>query len=187
MRQRQVWRHGVLVLVLSSTGVSSQLREPLPRQEPLTVVQEVFESTVLEIIDGDSVVLKDYDATMARLHLDGVDAPELSQPFGPEARDFLTRLLMRKLVTVRVRVRPTLTREGLARVELHGSDVSSALIRNGMAWYCARFTEDRELDQAAKEARKTRVGLWSGPNPTPPWQHRGATTCWHDGPGRTKE
>ena len=57
-----------------------------------------------------------------------------------------------------IRVRDTLANEGL--------------IREGLAWVFTRYC-DRPICQGWKaleeEARKARRGLWSMPNPVPPW------------------
>jgi hypothetical protein len=42
-----------------------------------------------------------------------------------------------------------------------------------MAWHFVRYApHDRELARLEAEARKARVGLWSEPNPIPPWEWR---------------
>ena len=47
------------------------------------------------------------------------------------------------------------------------------LVREGMAWHFVRYApHDRELARLEAQARKERVGLWSQPNPVPPWSWR---------------
>jgi hypothetical protein len=42
-----------------------------------------------------------------------------------------------------------------------------------MGWHFVRYApHDRELARLEAEARKARVGLWSDPNPIPPWEWR---------------
>lgn len=142
-------------------------------QDQLTVVEEVFKATVTAIEDGDSVVVTTGNER-STLHLAGVDAPELSQAGGPEAKAFLSDLVLGKAVTVRLKN----ASERSATIELNGSDLSAALIRNGMAWHCPRFTADRELTSAEADARKAKRGLWNVARPTPPWLFRGAGACW---------
>jgi micrococcal nuclease len=143
------------------------------RQDSVLVAEEVFGGTVTRVEDGDSVFVKT-PTEHAVVHLAGVDAPELSQAGGPEAKKFLSDLVLGKSVTVRLQS----VLERSARIEAAGSDVSAVLIRRGMAWHCPRYTDDRELTAAEAEARASKRGLWSVERPTPPWLHRGAGACW---------
>jgi endonuclease YncB( thermonuclease family) len=147
-------------------------------QGPVLVAEEVFPATVLAIDDGDSVVVKT-TTEQVPVRVDGVDAPEMAQPGGPEAKAFLSSLLLGKTVTVRVKNH----RERSARLEVDGADVSATLIRSGMAWHCPRFTNDTVLTSAEAEARAAKRGLWSAARPTPPWLYRGAGACWQEEKG----
>lgn len=147
-------------------------------QDPVLVVEEVFKATVTSIEDGDSVLVTTPNERYT-LHLVGVDAPELSQPGGPEAKAFLSELVLGKAVTVRLKS----VSERSARLEINGSDVSAALIRAGMAWHCPRYTEDHDLTRAEADARKAKRGLWNLDRPTPPWLLRGVGACWQQQKG----
>jgi micrococcal nuclease len=146
---------------------------PAGAQDAPLVAEEIYTAQVVSVEDGDTIVVKSA-AEQTTVHVAGVDAPELSQPAGPAAREFV-----RKLVgggTVRVRLINVLER--LARIEVNGSDVALALVGAGMAWHCPRYTEDRALIAAESEARREKRGLWRAARPTPPWLHRGAGMCW---------
>lgn len=168
--------------LLLVTIVIAQAGEFVPRgavrQDPTLVGEEVFKATVLSVEDGDSLVVK---STMDRatLHLQGIDAPELTQPGGPESKSALSELTLGKTVTVRLKS----AAEHVARIELDGSDISEVLIRQGMAWHCPRYTNDPELARAEADARASKRGLWRAPRPMPPWLHRGAGTCWEQRKG----
>lgn len=44
------------------------------------------------------------------------------------------------------------------------------LVKAGLAWWYAHYAKhDSRLADAEAEARKGRRGLWSDPNPVPPW------------------
>ena len=63
-------------------------------------------------------------------------------------------------------------------VYVDGQDARLALIRAGLAWHFKRYAheqaeEDRERYSFAEvEARAKRAGLWSDPEPVPPWEWR---------------
>ena len=154
----------------------AQAGAPVPnlsRQAPLLVAEEVFPAIVMSVEDGDSVVLKTSGEQLT-VDLAGVDAPELSQPGGPQAKQFLTSLTLGKTVIVRL----TSVADRLARLELGGVDVTATLIRAGMGWHCPRYADERDLANAEAEARSAKRGLWSVSRPTPPWLSRGAGACW---------
>jgi endonuclease YncB( thermonuclease family) len=183
----------LLCLLTTAVGATAGGQNPRPlaplardspeivRQNVLTVAEEVSTGTIVRVDDGDSVVVREASLPI-RLHLEGVDAPELSQPFGSQARDYLSRLVMDKAVSVRVRSRAPRDGESRAQIELNGADVSALLLRNGMARYCGRHSEDSVLRQAEAEARKAGRGLWATPDAPSPWQHRGVRQCWQETP-----
>ena len=143
------------------------------REGPLLVAEEVFTASVMSVEDGDSVVVKT-ESEPITVNLAGVDAPEMSQPGGLQARQFLSDLTLGKTVTVRL----TNGVDRMARLEVAGIDVTGALVRAGMGWHCPRYADDRDLTRAEAEARSAKRGLWNVAQPTPPWLHRGAGACW---------
>lgn len=172
------------ILSVLLTASLLQAAPSRPYQGPTLVAEEVLQADVTSVEDGDSLVVK----TVATgesivIHIAGVDAPELSQPGGAESKGFLSQLLTGKRVTVRLKR----TIEGVARIEIGGSDVSLRLIRSGMAWHCPRFAKEDDLAAAEAEARRAKRGLWSHTQPTPPWLHRGSGVCWQrqSAPGKS--
>lgn len=182
---RAVHRFVALTLLIpfgvASVPAAQDIQEPLPRFpiDPLRLVsEEVFTATIRNVEDGDSVLIKELQRSRA-LRIDGVDAPELSQDFGPEAKAFLAELVLGKVVTVRLLSRAPAGEESVAKLEIGNADVSAALIRSGMAWFCGQFTENRNLKNAEADAREARRGLWRASRPSPPWHHRGVVNCWN--------
>ena len=57
-------------------------------------------------------------------------------------------------------------------------DVNLALVREGMSWWYRKYADeqspvDRGLYEAAEaKAKMARAGLWSDPDPVPPWDWR---------------
>jgi endonuclease YncB( thermonuclease family) len=60
---------------------------------------------VAKVVDGDTVIMSLSNRKRVRVHLVGIEAPSLNQPFGPDAQIFLERLV--KGETVEVWVNPT--------------------------------------------------------------------------------
>ena len=128
---------------------------------------------VRSVIDGDTIDV----ATVGRVRLLGIDAPEIgrgydtSAPYGREARERLTRLILHRWVR--------LEQEGLALdvysrhlayvVTEDGVCVNATLVREGLARVSARLPLTRlpELQRAEAEAQAFRRGMWGSTPPIP--------------------
>lgn len=129
------------------------------------------QARVYRVIDGDTVELR-LDGRMQHAHLHGIDAPELKQPYGPQAKRAVAAMVTGMVVTVRLYgVEPS----GILDVDIVLSNrrsVSRALLYEGFAWRRNGAQADADLDAAASDAQYAKRGLWSEPNPTAPWVYR---------------
>ena len=107
----------------------------------------------------------------SRIRLDGIDTPEMDQPFGVRARTFTLSRVLNRQVVVTVH---DVDRYGrlVSRVKIEGADLSLALVFEGLAWHYTLYSEDLVLARAEAEARAKEVGLWSQRAPVPPWNFR---------------
>lgn len=126
---------------------------------------------VVAVVDGDTFVAR-AEGELHLLTLDGIDAPELEQPFGDRARDWLTaRLLSRRLDILvsktegcRIRVEiPTGGEESL----------NEKLLEAGIAW--AEPSASNAWKRLEAKARLSEIGLWGGARPEAPWEFRDRT------------
>lgn len=53
-----------------------------------------------------------------------------------------------------------------------GTHLSRELVRAGLAWWYHKHSSDPTLAALELEAHDARRGLWSDPNPIPPWELR---------------
>lgn len=132
-------------------------------------------ATVVDVHDGDTITVRRDDGTQHRVRLYGIDAPELAQPGGTEARDHLRALL----ASATVDVRPVATdRYGrtVARVHRGDSDINRAMIVAGHAWvysqYCRTLAPCALWHVDDVMAAHAGRGLWAAPDPQPPWEWR---------------
>jgi endonuclease YncB( thermonuclease family) len=133
--------------------------------------------TVVSISDGDTLTLLDANKTQYRIRLDGIDAPERTQPYGQRARQSLAALAHGRAASADC---PKVDRYGRAvcRVIVDGVDLGLEQIRRGYAWHYVKYAhEQRAVDReryarAESAARLTHSGLWSFSDPVPPWDHR---------------
>ena len=106
-----------------------------------------------------------------KVRLAEIDAPELGQAYGKQAREKLADEVFGKTVQV---VDQGKDRAGrwVARVYVDGLDVNRELVAQGAAWHYAAASSDPSLGDLEARARGSRIGLWADPDPVPPWQWR---------------
>lgn len=136
---------------------------------------------VIRVADGDSLTLQ-VGPRLLKLRLAGIDAPEMKQTFGLQARRSLHQLCFGKDAQYDAIAVDRFGRT-VARVRCDGVDASQAQLERGMAW--AFRQKDRNLKALETTARSNKIGLWSDPHPVAPWRFRHAgpkdATC-HVGP-----
>jgi endonuclease YncB( thermonuclease family) len=129
-----------------------------------------FTGRVVGVADGDTLTVLD-GTRQVRVRLWGIDAPERGQPWSSRSRDALAARAMHRDALVATRGTDGYGRT-LARVAVDGVDLGEAQVRDGMAWVYRRYTKDRPMIAIEDEARAARRGLWSLPDPEPPWAWR---------------
>ena len=126
---------------------------------------------VVSVHDGDTVRVLDAANVQHKVRLQGIDAPEIGQPFGTKSRDHLAALAKGKMVTVHEHGHDKYGRT-LGRIEIEGEDVNQTMVADGMAWHFRRFDKSAELAAAEEKARDAKRGLWADKASVPPWEWR---------------
>ncbi len=125
--------------------------------------------SILRIIDGDTFVLQTSEGNL-KIRMDGIDAPEMDQEFGFEAKEFLNRYMHKN-----VRVLPNgVDKYGrtIGTLFVEGVNINLLEVREGYAWHYKKYSSDPEMTKAEEMARKEGKGLWSLMNALPPWEWR---------------
>jgi len=135
------------------------------------IAQTELSGKVVRVIDGDSIVIL-CNKTSYEIRLEGVDCPELGQPFGKAAKKFTSKMAYGKVVTVQVKELDKYGRTVGTVYLPDGTNLCRELIKAGLAWWYWRYSDDESLGELEKEARQAGLGLWAMPNPTPPWEER---------------
>ena len=131
--------------------------------------RECRAAQVLRVHDGDTLTVRCEGQQPVKVRIAGIDAPELHQAYGRQARDALVGQIDGAPVHLRSRAVDRYERL-VADVEVAGHDVGLQLVAEGFAWCGLRPT--RACRQALDAARQTGRGLWADANPQPPWQWR---------------
>lgn len=137
-----------------------------------------FCDVVAEVVDGDTVIVVN-NGNARTVHLISVDAPQLEQPYGKQAKTFVEEMLLNRVVIIDASDKV----KAADIVSFDGQSLKWALVRAGLAWYpenhiktAARRVDDT-LGKYERQARRKGVGLWADQNPQPPWVvHRGTET-----------
>lgn len=136
---------------------------------PAAEVQQ-FTGRVVAVDDGDTVRVQRGQGDV-RIRIFGIDAPEATQAYGPEAREAARRLLLNRTVVVSMKDVDQYGRI-VATVSVDGTDIGPELLTAGAAWNYAQFSQDERYATLEGTARAARRGLWRDSNPTPPWLFR---------------
>ncbi|MBP6683540.1 MAG: thermonuclease family protein [Halioglobus sp.] len=127
---------------------------------------------VVRVADGDTVSVLDGSNTQHKIRLQGIDAPERSQPYGKKSRDALSGMVSGRNVGVVVLGKDSYGRSN-GTVYLGERNINLAMVAAGHAWWYRYYAPDNHLLEAAEgKARAAKLGLWAEPNPVPPWDWR---------------
>lgn len=139
-----------------------------------------FDASVTHITDGDTLWVRTAPGRKAQqLRLQGIDAPELCQPGGAQAREALQRHVHAQHVRVRTSGRDTYGRT-LAQVHLGSHDVGAWMVRQGHAWSPRHGRQASPYGEQERSARAERLGLWREAHPMQPHVFRRFHGPCHD-------
>jgi endonuclease YncB( thermonuclease family) len=126
---------------------------------------------VVSVHDGDTLTVL-VDTRQVKVRLKDIDAPEMGQPFGRNARQSLSDLCFGKVAAIEIGGRDRY-RRAIAQVTCSGTDANAEQVRRGLAWTYSRYApRDSPLFAVEQEARTARRGLWTDPAPVAPWNWR---------------
>ena len=136
-----------------------------------------LQAKVTAVQSGNTIVVSNINRPL-KVRLKGIAPPETGQPFSDAAREHLKGLVMDKAVFIEY----TDLSDGYleAKVSFNQIDISSQMLRDGVAWYdrSADYSlsgGDREFYARCEDAaRAEKRGLWSDQNAVAPWEFRRA-------------
>jgi endonuclease YncB( thermonuclease family) len=123
---------------------------------------------VVSVHDGDTLKLSDGRT----VRLEGIDAPEITQPYGVQSRELLAKLTRKKKVRLESHGKDRYGRT-VAKIYVGKRSVNQSMVSRGAAWWFRSFAPtDNQLRRAEQDARKHRVGLWKASYVIAPWDWR---------------
>ena len=152
------WRHLIGASLLLAASVSATAGD--------------FAGTVTHVTDGDTLWVRPASGGAPRqIRLQGIDAPEICQAFGSQARDALAARVLRRQVEVRSRATDSYHR-ALAHVSLGDDDLGAWMVKRGYAWSYRFHNDPGPYARQQAHARKAGLGLWRGDAPVSPREFR---------------
>jgi endonuclease YncB( thermonuclease family) len=131
-----------------------------------------FSGKVVSITDGDTLKVL-HAGRIEKIRLSSIDAPEHNQDFGQRAKQFVFRRCYGRMVTIQEFGKDRYGRTIGEVIQSDGADLNHALVEAGLAWWYQKYApHDLELSKLERGARNQHLGLWSVPNPVPPWDFR---------------
>ena len=119
-----------------------------------------IEGVINRIIDGDSLMLQPEGKAPIEVRLRDMDAPEICQPHGPEAKQALERFALGKTAQLTISARDQHGRSiGLVMVD--GQSLSKWMVGEGHAWSTRGRSDRGPLMKEERMAIALRRGLHS--------------------------
>jgi endonuclease YncB( thermonuclease family) len=138
------------------------------------VYAEQYEATVIKVIDGDTIWIKK-DNKHIKVRLSYIDAPELKQNFGIRSRNFLSNLVLDKMIEVNTNKKDRYNRH-LGEIYIHNTKesifVNAKMIKSGNAWVYKTYTNNPYLKNLEDYAKMKKKGLWNEQKIIEPWIFR---------------
>lgn len=134
-----------------------------------------FHVRKFRVQDGDSLIAPGNK----HIRLLCIDAPEMEQPHGVDAKRFLAELVKDGGVVFGKDTDQYGRLLAVVVVDAGGKQIiaNHEMISHGHAWVYRKFSDscglpENRLYAMERKARKAKRGLWRYQNPTPPWKWR---------------
>lgn len=127
---------------------------------------------VVAVTDGDTLTLRMPDGKPVTVRLRDIDAPEICQPWGPEAKAALSALALNKLAILTPVARDSFGRV-VGRITVEELDIGRRLVEDGHAWSTRTRYDRGPLVKQERMAKALGRGLHPQvPRAVPPWDWR---------------
>jgi micrococcal nuclease len=126
---------------------------------------------VVGILEGDTITVL-HDGKGKEIRLYGIDTPENGQAFSNRAKQFTSQMVYGKTVEVKTKDNDRNGRS-VALIYVDGQSLNEALVKNGFAWVYRKYCKEKFCEDWLNleiVARYDKIGIWSEPNPIPPWE-----------------
>jgi micrococcal nuclease len=154
----------------SKPSITDFSNDPCGNPMVVSTAYILVKGKVLEVIDGETLLVELTDKKRKRIKLIGIDAPNLESPSGKSAKEYLANLVLGKTAEIAfINFEHEKRKQITAQVVVAGGqepDVNREMLKAGLAHYKdAGSSLDWDLTchykRAEDEARAAKRGLWA--------------------------
>lgn len=173
-RMRPIWRLIVIIMHCAAT-LTLALVASASGAAAVAGQARTIEGVVRYVIDGDTLVLQpDTGAGKPiKLRLLGLDAPEICQAGGIEARDAMVQRVAGRRVQATGKFEDDYHRR-LVTITVDGADLGAWMVAQGHAWNAGYRHRPGPYAREERAARSAQRGLFAATDPLPPRSFRHA-------------
>ncbi|EOI9934329.1 thermonuclease family protein [Campylobacter upsaliensis] len=151
----------IIIIVLAISSFNQSFTTFLAQKN----IEKELTGKVSKVIDGDTIELlaktsktNPYNhIAKLKIRLYGIDAPELKQAYGKEAKEFLSALVLKQEVSLIIENKDKYDRF-VGTIFLKGKDINKEMVKNGYAHAYESFSKKYLAEQA--DAKMFKLGLW---------------------------
>ena len=173
-KRKRKLRNGVLIataVVIAGTLLGLRFIERGKTQQA-EIVQQSYPVQVISIEDGDTFVGIGERGDTATYRVYCIEAPEIDQPQGYEARKYLYNLILQRRVEVVPRGGTPAQGMRVIVTTRDNDDVADRMLRSGYAWYRNDSVNEVRYIRSQRFAQEEGVGIWSQPDDVAPGEWR---------------
>ncbi|EAI0017197.1 thermonuclease [Campylobacter upsaliensis] len=166
-----------IIALFFSFNQSLSFNAFLPQDFKEQNLEKELTGKVSKVIDGDTIELlaktskeNPYNhIAKLKIRLYGIDAPELKQAYGKEAKEFLSALVLKQEVNLIIENKDKYDRF-VGTLFLKGQDINKEMVKNGYAHAYESFSKKYLAEQA--DAKMFKLGLWQDERAVKPSEFR---------------
>ncbi|MCR2096984.1 thermonuclease family protein [Campylobacter upsaliensis] len=166
-----------IIALFFSLNQSLSFNAFLPQDFKEQNLKKELTGKVSRVIDGDTIELlaktsktNPYNhIAKLKIRLYGIDAPELKQAYGKEAKEFLSALVLKQEVSLIIENKDKYDRF-VGTLFLKGQDINKEMVKNGYAHAYESFSKKYLAEQA--DAKMFKLGLWQDEKAVKPSEFR---------------
>lgn len=172
-RKRKL-RNGVLIATIA-VGMLTVLGLKLigrGKVHQAEIVQRSYPVRVISVVDGDTFLGLDDGGDTLTYNVYSIEAPEIEQPQGYEARKYLYNMILQRRVEVTPKGGRTPQGVRVIATTRDNDDVADLMLRSGFAWYRNDTVNELRYIRSERFAQEEGVGIWVSPDHVAPWEWR---------------
>ncbi|EAJ3012880.1 thermonuclease [Campylobacter upsaliensis] len=166
-----------IIAFVFSLNQSLSFNAFLPQDFKEQNLEKELTGKVSKVIDGDTIEFlaktskeNPYNhIAKLKIRLYGIDAPELKQAYGKEAKEYLSALVLKQEVGLIIENKDKYERI-VGTIFLKGKDINKEMVKNGYAHAYESFSKKYLAEQA--DAKMFKLGLWQDEKAVKPSEFR---------------